>query len=295
MAFTDIRFDLVSRIPSELQPYALLSRWDRPIGTWLLLLPGWWAISLAHGVPSLWLLFMFAVGAVIMRGAGCTLNDILDRDLDAQVERTRSRPLPSGAVTLCQAIIWLGLQLGIGLVILLQLSPVAIGFGIASLLLIGTYPLMKRITWWPQFFLGLTFNWGIPLGAAAAGTLSAATFCLYAAAVAWTLVYDTIYAHQDKADDARIGVKSTALLFGAQSRRTLTGFAVILGAGLLLTGWLSALGWGFYLGLGMAALQMVWQLATWQPDVPEDCLRKFRSNRDFGFLVLGAILMGKLT
>lgn len=295
MAFTDIRFDLVSRIPAEFQPYALLSRWDRPIGTWLLLLPGWWAISLAPGMPSLWLLFLLAVGAVIMRGAGCTLNDILDRDLDAQVERTRSRPLPSGAVTLRQAIIWLALQLGIGLVILLQLSPVAIGFGIASLLLVGTYPLMKRITWWPQFFLGLTFNWGIPLGAAATGTLSAATLCLYAAAVAWTLVYDTIYAHQDKQDDARIGVKSTARLFGAQSRRALTGFALLLGVGLLLTGWLSALDWGFYLGVGAAALQMIWQLVTWQPDVPEDCLRKFRSNRDFGLLVLAAILLGKLT
>lgn len=295
MGFTDIRFDLVRRLPSPLRPYALLARWDRPIGTWLLLLPCWWSICLAPGIPSLWLLFLFAVGAVVMRGAGCTLNDILDRDLDAQVERTRSRPLPSGAVTLRQAIIWLVLQLGIGLIILLQLSPVAIGFGIASLLLVGTYPLMKRLTWWPQFFLGLTFNWGIPLGAAATGTLSSATFCLYAAAIAWTLVYDTIYAHQDKEDDARVGVKSTARLFGAQSRRALTGFAVLLGAGLLLTGWLAGLGWGYYLGLGAAALHMIWQLTSWQPDVPEDCLRKFRSNRDFGFLVLAAILLGKLT
>lgn len=295
MAFTDIRFDLVNRLPPGQRPYALLSRWDRPIGTWLLLLPGWWAISLAPGVPSLWLLFLFATGAIVMRGAGCTLNDILDRDLDAQVERTRRRPLPSGAVTLRQAIIWLVVQLGIGLIILLQLSPLAIAFGVASLLLVGTYPLMKRITWWPQFFLGLTFNWGIPLGAAATGTLSWASLSLYCAAIAWTMVYDTIYAHQDKEDDARIGVKSTARLFGARSRSVLIAFAVLAGAGLLLTGWCNALGWGFYLGLGAAALQMTWQLATWQPDMPEDCLRKFRSNRDFGFLVLAAILLGKLT
>lgn len=295
MNHTDIRPDFISRLPAWCRPYALLSRWDRPIGTWLLLLPCWWALCLAPGLPSLWLILLFGIGAVVMRGAGCTLNDILDRHLDAQVERTRVRPLPSGAVTLWQALLWLGLQLLAGLGILLLLSPLAVWLGIASLLLVGTYPLMKRVTWWPQLFLGLTFNWGIPLGwAAATGGLAPQALWLYGGAIAWTIVYDTIYAHQDKQDDALVGVKSTARLFGARSRRILALFAVLALVLFAGAGWQAGLGEGFYLGLGAGALHLAWQLLAWKPDDPADSLQKFRSNRDFGFIMLGAIMLGKM-
>ncbi len=296
MPHTDIRPGLIGRLPPGLQPFALLARWDRPIGTWLLLLPGWWALCLAPGLPPVGLMVWFGLGAIAMRGAGCTVNDILDRDLDAQVERTRGRPLPSGAVTLRQALLWLTLQTAVGALVLFQLSPLAIGLGICSLLLIGSYPLMKRITWWPQLMLGLTFNWGIPLGyAAATGRLTWPVLWLYGAGIAWTLVYDTIYAHQDKQDDALIGVKSTARLFGAQSRPVLAGFAVLMLALLLAAGVSAGLGWGYYGGLIAVAAHLIWQLTSWQPDDPADCLSKFRSNRDCGLLVLLAILLGKLT
>jgi 4-hydroxybenzoate polyprenyltransferase len=296
VSHTDIRPDIVSRLPVWCRPYALLSRWDRPIGTWLLLLPCWWALCLAPGIPSLWLVGLFGIGSVIMRGAGCTLNDILDRNLDAKVERTRGRPLPSGAVTLFEAVLWLALQLLAGLGILLLLPPLAVWLGVASLLLVGTYPLMKRITWWPQLFLGLTFNCGIPLGwAAATGNLAPQVLWLYGGAIAWTIVYDTIYAHQDKQDDALVGVKSTARLFGSRSRPILALFAVLAMLLFAGAGWQGGLGKGYFWGLGAAALHLAWQLLAWLPDDPADSLQKFRSNRDFGFIILGAILLGKMT
>lgn len=293
MSHTDIRLGLITRLPRRFQPYALLSRWDRPIGTWLLLLPCWWVLALTAAPLSLFVLF--AVGAVVMRGAGCTINDILDRDLDAQVERTRARPLPSGTVTLKQAMIWLALQLSVGAAILFIMSPLAITLGLASLILVGIYPLMKRITWWPQLMLGLTFNWGIPLGAAAAtNRIDPAIWWLYGAAILWTLIYDTIYAHQDKADDALIGVKSTARLFGTLSRLILFGFAMTSASAFFISGWLAGLGIFYFIGLFVACAHLGWQLINWRPDDQSDCLKTFRSNRDFGLITLAAIICGKL-
>jgi 4-hydroxybenzoate polyprenyltransferase len=294
MTHTDIRPSFIHKLPVALQPFALLSRWDRPIGSWLLLLPCWWALVMAHGASLLFVLF--AVGAVVMRGAGCTLNDILDRKMDAQVERTRGRPLPSGAVTTRQAILWLLVQLGLGFIVLLLLSPLAIGLGVTSLLLVGTYPLMKRVTWWPQLVLGLTFNWGILMAwAAADGALVESVYWLYAAGIAWTMVYDTIYAHQDKVDDALIGVKSTARLFAGHSRLILSGFAVVAMSCFAMAGWSALLGVGYYGGLLLAAAHLVWQLKTWRMDDPDDCLQKFRSNRDFAVLIILAMILGRLT
>ena len=299
--FTDIRLDgWLERItPSRAHPYLRLARLDRPIGTWLLLFPCWWSLALARpGWPDyqwLSLAALFAMGAVVMRGAGCTVNDILDRDLDAQVERTRARPIPSGQVSVRQALVFLVVQLLLGLAVLLQLPPFAITLGVASLVLVFTYPLMKRITWWPQAFLGLAFNWGALMGwASVTGSLGAPALWLYVAGIAWTLGYDTIYAHQDKEDDARIGVRSTARRLGEQSRRWIGGFygAALFGIGAAgLTAGLNPL---FLIGLVAAAAQLGWQLGTWNTEDPADCLLRFKSNRWFGWLVLGAIVAGQV-
>jgi 4-hydroxybenzoate polyprenyltransferase len=295
-AFTDIRADdWVERwIPAGLRPYCRLARLDRPIGSWLLLFPGWWSIALAApagGWPSLRLLLLFLVGAVVMRGAGCTINDIVDRDFDRRVTRTAGRPIASGAVSLPRAFVFLALQLLLGLVILLQLTPLAIWLGVASLALIVTYPFMKRVTYWPQAFLGLTFNWGALLGyAAATGRLNAPPILLYASGIAWTLVYDTIYAHQDKEDDALVGVRSTALKFGAASRRWLWLFGAImlllLGA-MMMAAELGPIGWLGFLGV---AAHLAWQIAAVDFDDPADCLAKFRANRWLGWILFLAIL-----
>jgi 4-hydroxybenzoate polyprenyltransferase len=299
--FTDIGFDdwIDRRAPAVARPYLRLARLDRPIGTWLLLFPCWWSLALARpGWPDgywLGLLALFAVGAVVMRGAGCAVNDILDRDLDAQVERTRRRPIPSGAVTVRQAAVFVVLLLLMGLLVLLQLPPMAIGLGVASLVLVFTYPLMKRITWWPQAFLGLTFNWGALLGwAAVTDSVSAPALWLYLAGIAWTLGYDTIYAHQDKEDDARIGVKSTALRLGRSSRPWIAGFYGVTVVGLGLAQATAGLNPLFLVGLLAAAGQLAWQLWRWNPDDPGDCLLRFKSNRWFGWLVLAGIVAGNL-
>ncbi len=282
--------------PAATRPYLRLMRLDRPIGTWLLLLPGWWSIAMAADRwPDLRLFVLFGIGAVVMRGAGCTFNDIVDRDFDAMVARTAARPIPSGAVSLRQAVAFLGLLLLIGLGILSMLNGPARVMGAASLLLVVTYPFMKRITYWPQAWLGLTFNWGALLGwTAVTGGLAAAPAVLYIAGLFWTLGYDTIYAHQDKEDDALIGVKSTALRLGAATPAWLVFFyalAMVLIAG---AGWFAGLRWPFYLLLLPAALQMVWQVRTIDIDNSPDCLDKFKSNRVFGWLVLAAIVAGKL-
>ncbi|WP_341702193.1 4-hydroxybenzoate octaprenyltransferase [Ferrovibrio sp.] len=283
-------------LPPAWQPYARLSRLDRPIGTWLLLLPGWWAIALTRppGTPlDYWLILLFGIGAVVMRGAGCTFNDIADRDFDGRVARTRLRPIPAGQVTLRQAWIWLAAQCLVGFVILIQMNGLAILLGVASLGLVAIYPFMKRITWWPQFFLGLAFNWGAVLGyAAVAGRLDWTTLALYAAGIAWTLGYDTIYALQDKEDDALIGVKSTARLFGDRARLWIAGFFDLTLAGLALVGWLAGLGWPFWTGLIGAGLHMAWQVITLKPDDSSDCLAKFRANRDTGLIIFAAFLLG---
>lgn len=303
-ARSDIRSDIRSGdwvdrlLPAGLAPYARLARLDRPIGTWLLLFPCWWGALLAWAadpargaVPDLRLLLLFAFGAVVMRGAGCTINDMVDRDYDGRVARTATRPIPSGALSLRRAFAFLLLQLLLGAAVLFSLQPAAVWIGLASLPLIVTYPFMKRITYWPQAFLGLTFNWGALVGwAAVAGDLAAPALLLYAAGIAWTLGYDTIYAHQDKEDDALIGVKSTALLFGARTRPWLAGFyavtILILGA----AGWAAGLAWPFHAGLGAAALQLAWQVRSVRLDSPGDCLAKFKSNRWFGWLVAAALL-----
>ncbi|MBV8090602.1 MAG: 4-hydroxybenzoate octaprenyltransferase [Alphaproteobacteria bacterium] len=291
------RGDWVERhLPAGVQPYARLARLDRPIGTWLLLFPGWWGIALASPRwPNPVLLVLFAIGAVAMRGAGCTLNDIADRHYDAQVVRTRLRPLPSGAVSVRQAVVFLLLQLAVGAAILLSFDRLTILLGVAVLGLIATYPFMKRITYWPQVFLGLNFNWGALIGwTAVTGALSWPSVLLYLGGVCWTIGYDTIYAHQDKEDDVRVGVKSSAIALGAQTRPWLY---VFYAAALLLwaaAGSSAGLGLFFLAGLGGSALQLVWQAARVATDDPADCLAKFRSNRWVGWLMLGGIVAGHL-
>lgn len=291
------RGDWVERwLPAPVRPYARLARLDRPIGTWLLLFPGWWGIALAsQGWPDLPLMVLFGIGAVAMRGAGCTLNDIADRHFDAQVARTRSRPLPSGAVSVPQAVLFLVLQSIIGAAVLFSLNWSSVVLGIAVIALIGTYPFMKRFTYWPQVFLGLNFNWGALLGwTAVTGALAAPPLLLYLGGVFWTIGYDTIYAHQDKEDDLRIGVKSSAIALGRFTRPWLFAF---YGAALLLwaaAGHMAGLGALFWVGLGGAALQLAWQAARVAIDDPADCLRKFRSNRVAGWLILAGIVAGRV-
>lgn len=286
----------IDRLPAAMRPYLRLARLDRPIGTWLLLFPCWWGIALASADwPSLPMLALFALGALVMRGAGCTYNDIVDRDFDARVARTADRPIPSGAVSVRQAVAFLGFLLLIGLIILLSLDWTAIWLGVLSLALVFTYPLMKRVTWWPQFFLGLAFNWGALMGfAAIAGTVAAPSALLYAAGILWTLGYDTIYAHQDKEDDALIGVKSSALRLGANTRPALVAFyggtIVLIGA----AGHEAMLGWPFYALLAAGAVQLAWQVWRVDLDSANDCLAKFKSNRLFGWLILAGIIAGKL-
>ena len=285
--------------PPPFRPYFKLARLDRPIGTWLLLWPCWWSIALAAPagtLPDLWLLALFGIGALVMRGAGCTFNDIVDRDFDSRVERTRLRPIPAGQVNVKQAVAWMVFLSLIGFVILLQFNAFAIGIGIASLALVAAYPFMKRITYWPQAWLGLTFNWGALLGwAAVAGNLGPVPLTLYAAGLFWTLGYDTIYAHQDKEDDALIGVKSTALKLGRRTRPWLFVFYGVAIAGIAAAGFLAGMAWPFYLGLTIAAGHLAWQAVRVDIDDSADCLAKFQSNTVFGWLLFGAIIAGGLT
>lgn len=282
--------------PAPVRPYLRLARLDRPIGTWLLLLPGWWGIALASSAwPDLSLLVLFAIGAVVMRGAGCTLNDIADRDFDARVARTASRPIPSGQVTVPQAAAFMAILLLIGLAVLLQFNAFAAAVGAASLILVAVYPFMKRITYWPQAWLGLTFNWGALLGwAAVRGDLALPALLLYAAGLFWTLGYDTIYAHQDKQDDALIGVKSTALRLGAATKPWLVGFYGLTVALFAVCGILAGLGWPFYAALAFAALHFGWQVRSVALDDGKDCLAKFKSNRDVGLILFAGIVAGRL-
>jgi 4-hydroxybenzoate polyprenyltransferase len=286
--------------PPLTRPWLRLSRADRPIGTWLLLLPCWWGVFLAAasqpgslGGTTAWIFAGCALGAFLMRGAGCTWNDITDRDFDGRVARTRSRPIPSGQVTVRGAVLWMGAQSLAAFAILLTFHPTAIGLGIASLALVAVYPFAKRFTWWPQVFLGLAFNWGALLAwAAQTGSLSAAPVLLYLAGIAWTVFYDTIYAHQDREDDALIGIKSTARLFGDRTKAWLRGF--LIAAVLLMTAAvvaaltpaasLTALLLALF-GVWAFGAHLFWQLARLDPDDPELCLRLFRSNRDAGLLV----------
>lgn len=281
------------------RPYLRLSRADRPIGTWLLWIPCLWAVALAgaaqggYGWHDLWLVVSSGIGAFLMRGAGCTWNDFTDRDFDAAVARTKSRPLPSGQVRPKQALVWMAAQAGIAALILFSYNGLAILLGIGSLGLVLVYPFAKRFTWWPQMFLGLAFNWGALLvWAAAAGQVPAASIALYAAGIIWTLFYDTIYAHQDKEDDALIGVKSTARLFAANTPRWLAAFLMLTVALLavsvvlalanrpsplpVLVGLAGVMAFGWHL---------LWQLRSLDTEDAANCLHLFRSNRDAGLIV----------
>ncbi len=282
--------------PDGARPYLRLARMDRPIGTWLLLLPCWWGVALATpSWPNIWLFMLFAIGSLVMRGAGCTFNDIVDRDFDARVARTATRPIASGQISVFNAIVFLGLQLLLGCVVLLQFNAFSVALGVSSLVLVAIYPFMKRITYWPQMFLGLTFNWGALLGwAVVDGGLAPPAIALYAAGVFWTLGYDTIYAHQDKEDDILIGIKSTALKFGASTRPWLMGFYGCAAALIAAAGLLAELGWPFYLALGLGALHLLWQARMVDTNDPKDCLSKFKSNRDFGFIMLAGIVAGQI-
>jgi 4-hydroxybenzoate polyprenyltransferase len=277
------------------RPYLRLSRFDRPIGSWLLLMPCWWSAALAAGVAHdvsdlARVVVLFFIGAFVMRGAGCTWNDITDRDLDGKVERTRSRPIPSGQVTVTQAAMFLVAQALVGLLVLVQFNAFAIMTGIASLLIVAIYPFMKRITYWPQVVLGLAFSWGALMGfAVILGRIDAAALVLYAGSISWVIAYDTIYAHQDTEDDALIGVKSTALLFGARTRQMLTLFyslaVVLIGVAL----WLGGAGWPAFAGLAAFACHLAWQVARIVISDPALCLRLFKSNRDAGLLLFAGL------
>jgi len=299
--FTDIDHQHWSLryLPPWMRPYGRLARWDRPIGIWLLLFPCWWAVALAaapHWDNMVGWMALFAVGALAMRGAGCTWNDIVDRKVDAQVERTRGRPLPSGEVKLHQALIWMALQSLVGVAILFKFNKFAGGVALASLLLVAIYPTMKRLTSWPQVVLGLAFNWGALVGyAALTGKLSWAAFALYAGGVAWTMVYDTIYAMQDQRDDAVIGVRSTARRFAGAPRHWIGLFAVLALGSWTLAGVGAPLGAGYFAGLAAVALHFGWQIATLKPSDPAACLAKFKANAQVGWLLLAAIFAGQWT
>ncbi|MFZ5732988.1 MAG: 4-hydroxybenzoate octaprenyltransferase [Pseudomonadota bacterium] len=289
-----------TRAPSWLRPYLRLSRFDRPIGAWLLLLPCWWSAALACGMardlkqlPAM--LALFFIGAFVMRGAGCTWNDITDRNLDGSVERTRSRPIPSGQVSVWQALAFAVLQSLIGLAVLLQFNGFAVMTGIASLLVVAIYPFMKRITYWPQVVLGLAFSWGAFMGFAAVfARLDATALLLYAGSIAWVIAYDTIYAHQDREDDALIGIKSTALMFAERTKPALVffyGLAVILiGAAL----WRAGAGWPAFAGLAAFGTHLGWQVARLDIADSALCLRLFKSNRDAGLLLFAGLLADAL-
>ena len=279
------------RLPPRARPYARLARIDRPIGIWLLMFPCWWGTALATpGWPDPRLLALFAIGAAIMRGAGCTLNDLADRDFDARVARTAGRPIPSGAVSVRQAIAFMIALCLAGLFVLLQFNLFAVGLGASSLLLVAVYPFAKRVTYWPQAVLGLTFNWGALVGwAAVRGDLGWPAVVLYAAGLLWTLGYDSIYAHQDKEDDILVGVKSTALKLGAQSRRWIAGFYIVAVAFFAAAGFADGLGWPFHAALALGALQLAWQVAEGDLDDAADCLVKFKSNRYFGWILAAGL------
>jgi len=282
--------------PAWARPYLRLARLDRPIGSWLLLMPCWWSVGLAavhaRSQVNVWHLLLFFIGAFAMRGAGCTWNDIVDRDLDSQVERTRSRPIPSGQVTVASAAAFLMLQALVGLAVLLQFNRFTIYVGFASLAVVAIYPFMKRITYWPQIVLGLAFSWGALMGwPATFARLDLPALLLYAGAISWVIGYDTIYAHQDREDDALIGIKSTALLFRERTKPMLALFYALAAALIALAGWSAGAGLVFALGLLAFAAHLAWQIARLDVDDPIDCLVVFKSNRDAGLILFAGLVL----
>eukprot|EP00904_Undaria_pinnatifida_P004376 jgi/Undpi1/1393/HiC_scaffold_11.g04785.m1 len=278
-------------------PYGRLARIDKPAGTLLLLFPCWWSIALAapiNTLPDLKLMALFAAGAAVMRSAGCTINDLWDRDLDLQVTRTKERPLASGELGTTQAIVFLGGQLTLGLGVLVSLNIECIKLGFAVMPLVVAYPLMKRYTDWPQAVLGLTFNWGAIMGWAAVHESVSweHVLPLYGAGVCWTLVYDTLYGHQDKADDKLLGIRSTALLFGEQTKPVLSGFAAASVGLLGASGIAAGLSWPFYVGTAAAAGHLAWQIGSADLENPAGLFKIFRSNQQFGALIFASIVCG---
>jgi 4-hydroxybenzoate polyprenyltransferase len=297
-AFTDIRDQgWVGRAPRALRPYLLLARLDRPIGIWLLFLPGAWGILLAQDgiLDTLRRLTLFAIGSVAMRAAGCVVNDMWDRDLDRLVARTAGRPLAAGLLSLRQAALFLVLLLAAGLAVLLQLRPLCWGLGVSSLVLVALYPLAKRVTWWPQLVMGFTFGFGAPMGYAAGFGPSLAAFgAIYAAAIAWDLGFDTIYGFQDIEDDTLVGIKSTSRRFAHAPRRFL---AVCYGATIVLlavAGWAGHEGPLFWPALVLPAALLASQIRQLDPADPATCLKLFRLNRETGLAVAAALLLGRL-
>ncbi|AXS39464.1 4-hydroxybenzoate octaprenyltransferase [Breoghania sp. L-A4] len=282
--------------PNWLKPFARLARWDRPIGWWLLLWPCWWSVALASGAagrlyPEPTHLALFMIGAIAMRGAGCTYNDIVDRNLDGSVERTRSRPIPSGQVSVFQAAFFLVLQSLVGLAVLLSFNSFTIFLGIASLAVVAVYPFMKRVTDWPQFVLGLAFTWGALMGwAAEFGRLGWPPLALYCGGILWTIGYDTIYAHQDKEDDALVGVRSTARLFGDWTKPALVLLYIGATCFFALAATLADTGPLAFLGLAAGALHLGWQIVVLDIDEPDQCLKLFKANRGYGWIVFTGLV-----
>ncbi len=294
--------------PAWFLPYVQMSRWDRPIGWWLLLIPCWWGLLLALNYTDqptwfdLWIFLGCLLGAILMRGAGCTWNDLTDHQLDANVARTQSRPLPSGRIARPKAYLWLAIQSLLALAILVTFNPFTIVLGLASLVPVAIYPFAKRFTWWPQIFLGIAFNWGALLGwAAHVGSLSLQPVLLYLAGMCWTLFYDTIYAHQDSLDDRLTGIKSTALLFGHKTRPWLIGFMLAI---IILLLWATYYTYNEnldWIGLTVAflsvfafGLHLVWQLTRLDIDSPSVCLHLFRANRGGGLLFVAGLAISLL-
>jgi 4-hydroxybenzoate polyprenyltransferase len=287
--------------PAAIKPYLKLARFDRPIGAWLLLFPTWWGQALAENAagyetPNVIYLALFLIGAFVMRGAGCAWNDYVDRDYDGRVERTALRPIPSGQVSPRQALLFACFLSLIGFLVLIQFNPFTVGLGVASVALVAAYPFFKRFTHWPQIMLGLTFKWGALVGwAAIMGSLDIPPLLLYAGSVLWTIGYDTIYAHQDKADDAVVGLKSTALLLGESSGKWVGAFytgAVLLWAA---AGVLADAGIVFYPALALAAVHLGWQVVTLDIHSPDGCLKRFRSNRVVGWIIFLGLVAAMVT
>jgi len=290
-------------LPPVLWPYAQLARWDRPIGWQLLKWPCWWSVVLAANATAvsgtvdiatmIYHLVLFMIGAIVMRGAGCTYNDLVDFDIDMRVARTRSRPLPSGRVSRRQARIFMVVQALIGLVVLLQFNLFTIALGIGSLAIVAVYPFAKRFTDWPQFFLGLAFSWGALVGwSAVFGNLSAAPLWLYAGSVLWTIGYDTLYAHQDKEDDALIGVRSTARLFAEQTKLWLTVIYALAAICIVLAAGLAGSRWPVFAGLALAGIMLARQIIVLDIDNPDQCLALFKSNNRVGWTVFASLCLG---
>ena len=297
------RNNWVDSIPSAIRPYIRLARFDRPIGTWLVLFPGWWSLLFAGFDPLdepgrhiylLWLFLLFGLGAIVMRGAGCILNDVFDKDYDSKVARTSDRPLPSGEISTIKALVFMAVLSVLGLAILIQFNFFAIIIGASSLLVVFVYPLMKRITHWPQLILGLAFNWGALLGwATVKGEIGSSALVLYISGIFWTLGYDTIYALQDKKDDLIAGVKSSALKLNENTKFWLFIFYFLATVSLLLMGGLLQLNSIYFVLVLLSSFQLFWQVLFLKVDNPKSCLGMFHANKLFGWLILCAVFFGK--